>query len=246
MAGVSKAQGIREGAAGEAWVQRSVLADQVYTQVLSRLMDGNLASGDPLSIDGTARELGVSPTPVREALARLESTGLVTRVALRGYRVAPMLSHDELLDLTDARLLLEPHNAELACSRADKPFLEALEHAIDDLRNAPNGPHFSDYRAYWEADERFHRLIVEQAANKFLLSAYDALGGHVHRFRLFSGVGVRDAASAIDEHTRILGAMRRGDSAAARIAMASHICGVGERALSEYEASDERVPDRIA
>ncbi|WP_258069832.1 GntR family transcriptional regulator [Arthrobacter sp. SX1312] len=235
-----------EGRAGGSWVERSVLADQVYKQVLSRLMDGKLSSGDPLSIDGTARELGVSPTPVREALARLESTGLVTRAALRGYRVAPMLSHVELSDLMDARLLLEPHNAEVACHRADTAFLEALRQSIDDLRVAPNGPHFSDYRSYWEADERFHRLIVEQTANKFLLSAYDSLGGHVHRFRLFSGVGVRDAESAIDEHTRILTAMRRGDAGAARVAMASHIYGVSERAIHEYEASDETTPDRSA
>lgn len=246
MSAGSKGGPVGRGMTDESWVQRSVLADQVYKQVLSRLMDGNFTSGDPLSIDGTARELGVSPTPVREALARLESTGLVTRAALRGYRVAPMLSHTELSDLMDARLLLEPHNAEVACSRAGEAFLAALQQSIHDLREAPNGPHFSDYRAYWEADERFHRLIVEQTANKFLLSAYDSLGGHVHRFRLFSGVGVRDAASAIDEHSRILAAMRRGDPTAARIAMASHICGVGERAIHEYEVSDETAPDRIA
>ena len=246
MTAVGEGSVVIESASGKPWVQRSVLADQVYDQVLSLLMDGKLTSGDPLSIDGTARELGVSPTPVREALARLESTGLVTRVALRGYRVAPMLSHDELSDLMDARLLLEPHNAEIACGRADATFLEALEQSIDDLRRAPNGPHFSDYRSYWEADERFHRLIVEQTANTFLLSAYESLGGHVHRFRLFSGVGVRDAASAIDEHARILAAMRRGDAAAAKIAMASHICGVGERAIHEYEAADETAPGRIA
>ncbi|MFI7585277.1 GntR family transcriptional regulator [Kocuria sp. M1N1S27] len=222
---------------GGVWVQRSILADQVYKEILARLMDGELKSGDPVSIDGTARELGVSPTPVREALARLESTNMVVRAALRGYRVAPMLTHDELLDLMDARLLIEPYNAELASGRADPPFLEALEQSIDDLRNAPNGPHFSDYRSYWEADERFHRLIAEQADNKFVLGAYESLGGHVQRFRLFSGLGVQDARSAIEEHARILKALRRRDAAASRIAMAGHICGVRERAIHEHESA---------
>lgn len=221
--------------AGRAWVQRSVLADQVYKEILARLMDGKLESGDPLSIDGTARELGVSPTPVREALARLESTGLVVRAALRGYRVAPMLSQAELMDLMAARLLLEPHNAELACTRADDAFLGALEASIDELRQAPNGPQFSDYRSYWEADERFHRLIAEHTGNKFLVAAYDSLGGHVHRFRLFGGTGVRDARSAIEEHALILDAMRRGNAGAAREAMAAHIGGVRSRAAQESE-----------
>jgi DNA-binding GntR family transcriptional regulator len=219
------------------WVERSVLADQVYKEILARLIDGDLESGDPVSIDGTARELGVSPTPVREALARLESTGMVVRAALRGYRVAPLLTHDELLDLMDARLLIEARNAELACGRADPPFLEALERSIDDLRDAPNGPHFSEYRSYWEADERFHRLIAEQTGNKFLLGAYESLGGHVHRFRLFGGLGVQDARFAVEEHARILEALRRGDPAGARTAMSGHLCGVRERAIREHRSA---------
>lgn len=221
----------------EPWVQRSVLADQVHKEILARLMDGNLSSGDPISIDGTARELGVSPTPVREALARLESTGMVTRAALRGYRVAPLLTHAELVDLMDARLLIEPHTAELACAHSDDSFLDELQHAIDALRRSPKGPHFTDYRSYWEADERFHRLIAEQADNKFLLGAYNSLGGHVHRFRLFSGAGVQDAQDSIDEHARILDAFRHGDPAAARIAMAGHIGSVRDRAIHEHESS---------
>ncbi|WAP52088.1 GntR family transcriptional regulator [Arthrobacter sp. ATA002] len=221
------------------WVRRSVLADQVYTEILARLMDGKLESGDPLSIDGTARDLGVSPTPVREALARLEATGMVVRAALRGYRVAPMLSHAELLDLMEARLLIEPRNAELACLHANEAFLSELEYSIEDLRQAPNGPHFSDYRSYWEADERFHRLIAEQTGNRFLLGAYNSLGGHVHRFRLFGGTGVRDARSAIEEHGLVVAAMRRGNAAEAEAAMTAHLCGVRDRSAREYE-SDRR------
>ena len=225
-----------------AWVRRSVLADQVYAEILARLMDGHLKSGDPLSIDGTARDLGVSPTPVREALARLEATGMVIRAALRGYRVAPMLSHTELLDLMEARLVIEPHNAEVASTRADEAFLSELERSIQDLRQAPNGPLFSDYRSYWEADERFHRLIAERTRNRFLIGAYNSLGGHVHRFRLFGGTGVRDARTAIDEHALIVAAMRRGDAAGARIAMTGHLCGVRERATLEHEAARNSDP----
>ena len=243
MAAASNGSSMDRQGAGGAWVERSVLADQVYKEILARLMDGKLESGDPLSIDGTARDLGVSPTPVREALARLEATGLVVRAALRGYRVAPMLSQAELMDLMEARLLIEPHNAEVACVRADEAFLERLERSIDDLRRAPNGPQFSDYSSYWEADERFHRLIVEQTRNRFLLGAYNSLGGHVHRFRLFGGTGVRDARIAIEEHTTILAAMRAGDATAARRAMTRHICGVRERAARERE--HEESPDLL-
>ena len=98
-------------------VSRQVLADHVYEELLASLMDGRLEPGAAVSIDGTARELDVSPTPVREALARLEHTGMVRRVALKGYRVAPVFTREDFAELMEARLAIEPVNARLACSR---------------------------------------------------------------------------------------------------------------------------------
>jgi DNA-binding GntR family transcriptional regulator len=216
-------------------VSRQVLADHVYEALLSALMDGRLEAGSPVSIDGMARELNVSPTPVREALARLEATGMVRRTALRGYRVAPLLTPDELADLMDARLVIEPANAFMACRRAADGLIGELAQAIDDLKSAPRGPSFAEFRAYWEADERFHRLVALYADNQFLLSAYDALGGQVQRFRFFGGLGITDADFAIAEHTQILQAFKTGDPERARDAMIVHIQGVKQRSQHESE-----------
>ena len=179
---------------------RSTLADQVYEQMVEQMLDGVLEPGDAISIDGTARVLGVSPTPVREALARLESTGSVTRVALRGYRVAHLPTAQEMSDIMDARLVIEPHLVELACGRVTEELLGKLQEAIEDQVRAPRGSSATAIRDYHRADERFHRLIAEHAANDPLLRAYHALGGHGQRFRLFIGVGVQDAEDAIAEH----------------------------------------------
>jgi len=84
-------------------VSRQVLADHVYEALLEWLMDGRLEPGAAVSIDGMARELDVSPTPVREALARLEHTGMVRRVALKGYRVAPVFTREDFAELMEAR-----------------------------------------------------------------------------------------------------------------------------------------------
>ncbi|MHC6594967.1 GntR family transcriptional regulator [Arthrobacter sp. C152] len=216
-------------------VSRQVLADHVYEALLVALMDGRLEAGTPVSIDGMARELDVSPTPVREALARLEATGMVRRMALRGYRVAPLFSPEELSDLMDARLVIEPANAFMACKHADAGLTAKLEEAIEDLKAAPRGPSFSEFRAYWEADERFHRLIAESADNQFLLSAYNALGGQVQRFRFFGGLGVTDADFAIAEHTEILRAFEAGDADLARQKMIAHIEGVKQRSQHDSE-----------
>ncbi|NUT71170.1 GntR family transcriptional regulator [Pseudarthrobacter sp. C4D7] len=216
-------------------VSRQVLADHVYEALLVALMDGRLEAGTPVSIDGMARELDVSPTPVREALARLEATGMVRRTALRGYRVAPLFSPEELADLMDARLVIEPANAFMACRHAGRELAGKLQQAIEDLKAAPRGPSFAEFRAYWEADERFHRLIAESADNQFLLSAYNALGGQVQRFRFFGGLGVTDADFAIAEHTEILKAFEAGDPELARQKMIDHIEGVKQRSQHDSE-----------
>jgi DNA-binding GntR family transcriptional regulator len=214
-------------------VGRRVLADHVYEEIFASLMDGRLEAGAGISIDGMARELNVSPTPVREALARLEATGMVRRVALKGYRVAPMFSPGELADLMDARLVIEPVTAQRACERATPELNKALEQSIMDLRNAPRGASFAEFRDSWEADERFHRLIAESGANQFILAAYHALGGQIQRFRFFGGLGVTDADYAIEEHSAILEAFRAGDPEKARDAMIAHLSGVKQRAIKD-------------
>jgi DNA-binding GntR family transcriptional regulator len=222
---------------------RSTLVDQVYDRLMELLLDGTLSSGDAISIDGTARHLGVSPTPVREALARLESTGNVVRVAMRGYRVPEMPDAKEIADIMEARLLIEPRLAELACARIDPDLLRALSDAIEEQERAPHTPDAAAIKKYRRADEQFHRLIAEHADNGALLRAYDALGGHGQRFRLFIGVGVRDSACAIAEHREVLAALSRGFGPEVYRIMHAHINGVKERALAEY-AQVER--DRAA
>lgn len=213
--------------------RRQSLADSVYEELLVRLFDETYPADSPLNIDALARELDVSQTPIREALARLESTGLVVRTALRGYRVAAMLSPKELGDLMDARHVIESRLAALAAARSDAAFVAALQATIDELASAPRGPSFADYQTYWRADERFHDLLAERADNVFLLRAYQSLGGQAQRFRMFSGLGVTDAESAVAEHREVLAAVADGDTERAEVAMARHVVNVRARSLHE-------------
>ena len=108
----------------------------------------------------------------------------------------------------EARLAIRPSvNARLACARLTPEHLAELATAVEDLKKAPRGPSFADYRDYLEADERFHRLIAERTDNQFMVAAYATLGGQVQRFRLFGGVGITDAEQAIAEHQAVLDAL---------------------------------------
>lgn len=205
---------------------------------MESLIDGQFLPDATLSIDGVARTLNVSATPVREALARLEHTGMVRRVALRGYRVAPLATAGELAQLMDARLVIESVNAEWACQRTNANVNAQLRASIDRLRAAPTGASYAEFREYWKADEDFHRLIAENAGNPFILTAYDTLGGQAQRFRYFSDLGVTDADFAIAEHSKILDAFLAGNPEDARLAMVEHLNGVRHRAVRDSVLHD--------
>lgn len=211
-----------------------LVVDEVYDRLVELIVDRHIAADARLGIDALSRELGVSTSPMREALARLESTGLVRRTALRGYRVAPELTPVELVQLLDARLLIEPGAAGAAASRHPAADLAAdLDSTIQALSDAPRGPTFESFREYYEADRRFHHVVIAGTGNPFLAHAYDALGGQFQRFRLFSGRGVTDADATIAEHSAVRDAIVAGDPQGADAAMRRHLIGVRTRALGE-------------
>jgi DNA-binding GntR family transcriptional regulator len=211
--------------------KRQVLVDGVYDTLVTFLMSGTLAPGDPVSIDSLSRDLEVSPTPIREALARIESTGLVVREPLRGYRVAPPMSPEDMRELMEARLLIEPYNAAAVCAHPSEELLDELSRALVQMRAAPTGPTYREFREFLQADADFHRIIARHAGNRFLAEALDHLGAHLHRFRLFGNSGVTDALLSTQEHEAIFSAIERGSADTARKAMKRHILGVLNRAL---------------
>lgn len=218
-------------------LSRTTLAETVYDALFGMLLDEELGPGDPVNIDSVSRDLGVSPTPVREALARLESLGFLTREALKGYRVAPPLSAREFDSLMETRGLLESALARHACERADDAFLATLDETIVRQEGAQSGPDYEVYRDFLRADEAFHDAITVQADNRFLARALESLSGHAHRFRLFEGRGVEDAEQSLGEHREIVAAFQAASPERAAEAMASHIAGVRERGLREIEES---------
>jgi DNA-binding GntR family transcriptional regulator len=215
---------------------RQPLADRMYEVLLGQFMDGLWSPGQPLNIGALSRELNVSQTPLREALARLEHTGLVHREALKGYRVAPLFSETELIKLMDARLVLEPAMTYEAARRTTPEFLDEAADAVEELNRCAKLPNSRSVREYWSADERFHLLIAKQAANPFLESAYRSLGGHVHRFRLFTELGSSEAEEPAREHAAVYDALAAGDPDAAADRMRHHVTNAKARALKDRES----------
>lgn len=220
-------------------IKRRGLRDDVYDRILQLLLSGEVVPGARLSIDTVARELDVSPTPVREALVQLERTGLVTREALKGYRVAPPLGAAQMAELFDARVMVETTAARLA-TPADTEMLEALRAAEDEHRAAgariiaalDAGTRDLELATdYFAKDAAFHRIVLAHCGNRYLVDMSESLGAQLHRMRQVVGQGVTDVREAIAEHDAIVEAFSGADPAAPERAMRNHIEGVRVRSL---------------
>lgn len=217
---------------------RIPIADRVYDALSVQFMTGERPPGQRLKIHMLSRELDVSPTPIREALARLEHTGFIERHSQRGYVVARLLGAEEIAQLMDARLLLEPAMARAAAERSSAAFLAHLAETISIMQDAQAGPYGESLRECWLADEMFHGLIADQSGNQFIAKAYRSLGGQLQRFRIIGKSGVSHARSACGEHELIFAAIEAGDLDGTVAAMSRHILNAKGRALADVELAE--------
>jgi len=207
---------------------RQILTDSVYDAVKALIMDDVVPPGAKLNMDALARDLAVSPTPIREALARLESERLVVKEPLRGYTTAPLLTRAAFEDLYDFRLHLEPWAAGRAAVHigADGRAALAAELATCTV-SPPAGGGYADYKAFASHDSRFHDLVMWLAGNDVARAALADTHCHLHIFRLFYSSGT--GATVHAEHGAVVAAIGAGDQAAATAAMRAHLVAARDR-----------------
>ena len=196
-------------------------ADGVYHELLNRLVNRTIAPEARISIDGTSRELGVSQTPIREALVRLESDGLVTRVHMSGFRAAPLLTRDEFDKLFEMRLLVEPYLTELAATRHEDDQAEQMAMLAERMRSLGENIGRTTYGEFASEDAWLHDLIAEAADSPPLRTSLLHLHSHIHVFRLL--YDTRVPLDALDEHDDVLSAIVERRPTAASGAMREHL-----------------------
>lgn len=215
----------------------TALRAEIHSTLLDRLTTNHWRPGEHLSIDGLARELNVSPTPVREAMVALERTGLVNYRAKRGYIVAPPLDRTQISQLIEARLVMERAALSKAISTSWLQFSQTLREAQERQRraaaSAQEGDHidYSRLREYLDADITFHRAFFEYAENEFLSAMHEGLGGHAHRMRqsLARGREFFDFPETLSEHEQILMRVEERNHDGALAALERHLMNVRDR-----------------
>jgi DNA-binding GntR family transcriptional regulator len=182
--------------------------DQAYEEIRRRIVNNEYPPAHQVLEHELAAELGMSRTPVREALIRLENEKFVQIVPRHGMRVVP-LSLNDLRDVYEVLTALELKAIErLARSEPDDRSIAALDHALDDMDTALRK---RDIDGWVKADERFHRMVIDLCGNARLASLAFMLWDQGHRARLTT-VRLRPALEISNrEHRAVVDAIRRGD-----------------------------------
>ena len=201
----------------------SAAAAGLYDRLKMMILAGELASGEPLVERTLAERLGVSRTPVRETLFRLEREGLVELIEGRGAFVASY-SIEDMIEIYEMREGLEPLAARLCCPHLKDEDLDHHEEQLKRYRARPS-LRAEDPEKWRLLGQEFHNLFIRGSKNARLIHVIE---GMRHQIELFRGLGrtinpKTDVKSAIEEHWEILQALRARNPQRAEKAVRAHL-----------------------
>ena len=209
------------------------MVDKAYAAIRRRILDNIYEPGYRALEQEFADELGLSRTPVREALLKLEAEGLVEVIPRHGMRVMP-LSPADMHEIYVVLTALESAAAELLARR--RPSEAELKPLVEASRDMTRALKSDDLEAWAAADERFHQRLVELTGNRTLIDAVSRLGDRAHRARMFTLRLRPKPVNSTREHMAMLDRIRAGDAAGAVEVNRAH----RERASGELLALFER------
>lgn len=212
------------------------LSRRVYDHLKARIRTGDFSTAEPVFEVHLADDLGVSRTPIREALAMLEVEGYVESVNGGGVRAYPVSTFD-LLNVTEARIALEQVTARLAALHRTDKTLAAIDEVLAHTAAAIDRGLLGDVK---RENERFHRVIATATGTRFLEQMVDRVYDYVDTHRLNDHLGARaDVRPVLDgilaQHAAIADAIRARDPDAAARLMEEHLKEVGGRYVMTLE-----------
>ncbi|MDE0520803.1 MAG: GntR family transcriptional regulator [Boseongicola sp.] len=195
------------------------LRELALEHLRNSIIDGTLKMGQALSEREISESLGVSKSPVREALAELRNEGLVSIEPQKGARVFN-LTEAEVAQICDFRQAIEMAAFELALSRDPDGLADAMARVVREMEAARED---GNEKGYLELDTAFHQLIFEHAGNDYLTASYTRYVGKIAALRTHLAKLPQHTDLSFEEHRRIAVAVRRGALEGIRRLLAEHI-----------------------
>jgi DNA-binding GntR family transcriptional regulator len=191
---------------------RTSLVDAAYEAVRQRILDNLYPPGHRALEQELAEELGISRTPLREAMIRLRNEGLVEIIPRHGIRVLP-LSATDMKEIYEMLTALESMAAELAARR--QPGAAEVKPLEDASRDMARALRANDLEAWARADERFHSSLLDLCGNRLLKQTVLNFWDRAHRARMFTLRLRPKPVQSTEEHRELVARIRAGDAAGA-------------------------------
>ncbi|MDE6387875.1 MAG: GntR family transcriptional regulator [Lachnospiraceae bacterium] len=195
------------------------LRDVVFNTLRKAILTGELKPGERLMEIHLANRLGVSRTPIREAIRKLELEGLVIMIPRRGAEVA-QITEKSLKDVLEVRRALDALCVELACDRIDEEATEQLKKACEEFESATET---KDATIIAKADVELHDIIVKATGNQRLIQLINNLSEQMYRYRFEYIKDENRHDNLVDEHRMIYESIVKHDKEGAARAAKLHI-----------------------
>ena len=199
--------------------QTQSLASNATEQIRRRIVDGDLKLGQALSETTLAADLGISKTPIREALVRLQAEGLVQILPQRGTYVF-LFSEVDAQALSDFRSVLEIEALRIAMREHAPALVAVLKAVLAKMKPSRSQSETLQYRAL---DDRFHRAIIEHSKNAYLAAAYENIAVLVQTLRNRLVVDVRTHTNSLKDHKELVRLVEKGEVEKAAALLKEHI-----------------------
>jgi DNA-binding GntR family transcriptional regulator len=209
--------------------------ERAYEEIRARVAAGEYSAGDRLREEELSSVIGVSRTPIREAIRRLAAEGLVEFLSHRGAHVASW-SDAQLREIFELRALIEAYGAQRAANRIDEDALQRLEELAQQMEEAAFSGTDDAMEAVSVANNEFHQLVVEQAGSEHLVSFFAKVVQIPLVHRTFRRYGPDNLARSFRQHRELIDAFRAADAAWAESVMRSHI--LSARHIFDAAAAD--------
>ncbi|HEU5318553.1 MAG TPA: GntR family transcriptional regulator [Chloroflexota bacterium] len=221
--------------------ERRSLPARVREALEERILTGQLGEGDQIVEYQLARELGISQTPVREALRTLERDGLVVTRPHRGTFVR-RITRAEAAERYSLGMELEAFAARLAMPRLTEADYRNLDEIVDEMAAAA-ALHNSGGETFAHSVEMnvaFHRYLVERAGHELLLKTWLGVNPLNWRFTTYTRLLNPDPVELAERHRSLIAAYRSGDQVLAAAAIRAHIWEVAERVLANFPQQEPK------
>ena len=210
------------------------LRERLYETLKEDILTNKYKPDEELQIDKLAEEFGVSTTPVREALVRLEGIGLVVLMPNRGAQVAP-ISLEDVKNVWEVRRLLEPHAARTAAEHCELEEINALYGKLERIIEGP-----VDFATYINSDLEIHELMFKYLSNTVLREILNRVDQHSMRIRYLAesnadGFKQQVVEQVTREHLLILDALKKRDAEKAAAATLQHLINGEARTLKTLQ-----------